>query len=147
MLKNTSYKAMLRNRVPLLVDAALKWCKAKECWINHVYDHFINIYTEKELRYEATRIVLGISSKYRNFDFNKTIAWDNLTDEETESWKSVEAWVVWFQRHAMDIKEEYERCKHLYNQTEVEMYLVDRFLETTNEEAAYKLVEYIITTI
>lgn len=146
---------MLRDRVPLLVNLALKWCKAKECWINHVYDNFIHIYVDKKQRYEATKIVLGISKKYwkntevqyRNFEFNKTIAWDNLTDEETKSWKTVENWVKWFQNCAMDIKEEYEQYKYVYNSTEIQMYLVDKFLDTQNEDLAYKLVSFIIKSI
>lgn len=145
--QSTGYKAMLRDRVPLLVNLALKWCKAKECWINHVYDNFVNIYVDKEQRYEATRIVLGLSGKYRNFEFNKTIAWDNLTDEETKSWKTVENWVNWFQNCAMDIKEEYEQYKYVYNSTEIQMYLVDKFLNTQNEDLAYKLVSFIIQNI
>lgn len=138
---------MLRDRVPLLVNLALKWCKAKECWINHVYDNFVNIYVDKEQRYEATRIVLGISGKYRNFEFNKTIAWDNLTDEETKSWKTVENWVNWFQNYAMSIKEEYEQYKYIYDSIEIQMYLVDKFLDTQNEDLAYKLVSFITKSI
>lgn len=145
--KNTSYKAMLRNRVPLLIDAALKYCKAKECWINHVYDNFINVYADKEQRYEATRIALGISGKYRNFDFHKTIAWDNLDKEETENWESVEEWVIWFQEHAMDIKNEYEKIKNLYIREIAEMYLTDKFLATEDQDTAYKLIGFIIDTI
>lgn len=145
--KNTSYKAMLRNRVPLLIDAALKYCKAKECWINHVYDNFINVYADKEQRYEATRIALGISGKYRNFDFHKTIAWDNLDKEETENWESVEEWVIWFQEHAMDIKNEYEKIKNLYVREIAEMYLTDKFLATEDQDTAYKLIGFIIDTI
>lgn len=146
-IKNTSYKKMLRDRLPLLVSAALKWCKAKECWINHVYDNFINIYADKELRYEATRIMLGISSKYRNFEFDKTIAWDNLIDEEIDSWKSVKSWVEWFQKHAMDIKDEYDLYKFDCDENKIEDYLIDKFLETEDREAARKLVRYIITTL
>ena len=138
---------MLRNRTPLLVDAALKYCKAKECWINHVYDNFINVYTDKEQRYEATRIALGISGKYRNFDFHKTIAWDNLDKEETENWESVEEWVIWFQEHAMDIKNEYEKIKNIYVREIAEMYLTDKFLATEDQDAAYKLIGFIIDTI
>lgn len=145
--QSTGYKAMLRDRVPLLVNLALKWCKAKECWINHVYDNFVNIYVDKEQRYEATRIVLGISGKYRNFEFNKTIAWDNLTDEEIKSWKTVEDWVNWFQNYAMSIKEEYEQYKYIYDSTEIQMYLIDKFLDTQNEDLAYKLVSFITKSI
>lgn len=143
---------MLRNRTPLLVDAALKYCKAKECWINHVYDNFIRVYAEKSARYEATRIILGISDKYRtpkseNFDFHKTIAWYNLDKEETENWESVEEWVIWFQEHAMDIKNEYEKIKNLYVREIAEMYLTDKFLATEDQDTAYKLIGFIIDTI
>ena len=55
--QNTSYKEMLRDRVPLFVDLALKWCKAKEIWINHVYNNFINIYVDKDQRYHATSVL------------------------------------------------------------------------------------------
>lgn len=145
--QNTSYKAMLRDRTPLLVDLALKWCKAKECWINHVYDNFINIYTDKEQRYEATRITLGISGKYRNFDFEKTIAWDNLDKDEEKSWQTVKDWVDWFSNHATDIKNEYEKIKNIYTRDEAEMYLTDKFLATENEAIAYKLIKFIIDSL
>lgn len=92
---------MLRDRCPAVIDLALRWCKAKTKWLDHVYQHFINIYVLKEERYEATRIILGISGKYRNFDFEKTIDWDNIDNEEEEYWKTILGWVNWFRnRHA-----------------------------------------------
>lgn len=92
---------MLRDRCPAVIDLALRWCKAKTRWLDHVYSHFINIYVLKEERYEATRIILGISGKYRNFDFKKTIDWDNIDSEEEEYWKTILGWVNWFRnRHA-----------------------------------------------
>ena len=142
--KNTSFKTMLRNRTPLLIDLALKWCKAKDCWINYVYDKWVNIYVDKEQRYQAVRIVLGISGRDRNFDFNKTIDWDDLSEEETESWKSIQEWVEWFQNHATDIKREYEKIMNSYTRDECEIYLVDKFLNTYDADTAYKLIAYII---
>lgn len=92
---------MLRDRCPAVIDLALRWCRAKTKWLDHVYSHFINIYVLKEERYEATRIILGISGKYRNFDFEKTIDWDNIDNEEEEYWKTILGWVNWFRnRHA-----------------------------------------------
>ena len=64
---------MLRDRLPVYVDIALKWCHVKELWINHVYNSQINIYTDKPERYNATRIVLGLSSKERIFKFEESI--------------------------------------------------------------------------
>ena len=144
--QNTSYKTMLRDRTPLLVDLALKWCKAKECWINHVYDNFINIYTDKDQRYEATRILLGISSKYRTFDFNKTILWESLTNEEIETWKKVTDWVKWFQNEATIIKDEYDKNKNIYDYNHLIEYLADNFVITNDKNTAYKLVEFIISS-
>ena len=97
----TSYREMIRNRITEItaVNLALKWCKAKERWINHVYDNFINIYVEKQDRYEATRIVLGISSKNREFNFHETIHWENLDAYENEYWERIEGWVEWFKEN------------------------------------------------
>lgn len=97
---------MLRDRCPEVVDIALRWCKAKTKWINHVYSHFIGIYVVKEDRYEATRIALGISNKYRQFDFEKTIDWDNITESETEYWKNISEWVKWFQSRHIHIEKD-----------------------------------------
>ena len=60
---NTSYREMLRDRVPTVVSFALKWCKAKNAWIEHAYENSIGIYTEKKDRYEdalsATRAAVA----------------------------------------------------------------------------------------
>lgn len=112
MKKNTSYKEMLRNRVPDVVNLALKYKKAKTNWIEHVYDHFIGIYVMKDERYEATRILLGLSSKYRSFDFHKTIDWDSLDDEWKEYWEKIEEWVEWFKNNHRQIEDYITSCKN-----------------------------------
>ena len=98
----TGYKEMLRDRCPLVVDYALKCCKAKGRWIDHVYKSFIGFYSDKNERVNATRKSLGIvKGKPRLFDFHSTIDWDNLDDDETQYWEYVEAWVEWF-KHSFD---------------------------------------------
>lgn len=96
---------MLRDRISNMknVDIALKYCKAKERWLDHVYDNFINVYIEQKDRYEAVRIMLGASSKDRIFDFHSTILWDNLDNYDTEYWKAVESWVIWFEENSENI--------------------------------------------
>ena len=59
---------MLRDRVPFVVNLALKWCSAKGNWVDHVYDSQISIYATKEDRYDATRHVLGLKKHNREFD-------------------------------------------------------------------------------
>ena len=42
-MSNTGYKAMLRDRIPLVANLALLWTNSKTAWVNHVYKHFISI--------------------------------------------------------------------------------------------------------
>lgn len=96
MKKTSGYKGMLRDRIPKTADYALKWQRAKERWIDHTYQNFIKIYCNSEERYHTTRIILGIAKHYRNFEFDKSIDWDNLTPEEIVYWQRVSSWVDWF---------------------------------------------------
>lgn len=102
------YKAMLRDRVPFIVDIALKYLEIKTIWINHVYDNFIKIYKDKDQRYEATRIALGISKKNREFNFHNTIMWENLSREEYDKWNRIKEWIEWFALHYSYIKNDYD---------------------------------------
>lgn len=103
MNKNLGYKAMIRDRLPKTIDLALRWTQSKSKWVDHVYSHFIGIFKSKEDRNTTTRIILGISSRGRKFDFNKTIDWESLTVEEKDEWVRVEGWVTWFQKNMVYI--------------------------------------------
>ena len=102
------YKEMLRDRCPQTVSFALKWQKAKEKWVDHAYANFIKFYVDNNEKNHAARIVLGIAKYFRNFDFHKSIDWDNLDPEETLYWKRVEDWVDWFRRMWLSIKNTYD---------------------------------------
>ena len=103
---------MLRDRCPKVVNYALKWQKAKEKWIEHVYSNFIGIYVSKDQRNNATRIALGIEDEKRpHFEFESTIDWDNLSDEEFKYWKRVQSWVIWFQKCYWCIENMYDVSK------------------------------------
>jgi hypothetical protein len=95
---------MLRDRCPETVNFALKWCNAKTRWVEHAYRNFIKIYVAKDERYHATRITLGIAKYYRNFDFDKSINWDDLTDEEANYWYKISETVKWFTKYFAYIK-------------------------------------------
>lgn len=110
-MATTGYKAMLRDRCPTVVNYALKWQKAKERWVDHAYKNFIRIYVKKEERYNATRITLGIAKYFRNFEFDKSIDWENLTKEEKEYWSRVSSWVGWFVKKYAYIENAYEISK------------------------------------
>jgi hypothetical protein len=111
MKNQTGYKQMLRDRCPKLVSYALKWCKAKEAWIDHVYKSWIWVFSDKKLRLSMTREILGIDKKRRQFIFEDTIDWENLSKEETSKWKNVTSWVSWFQKTVPLIEDEYKISK------------------------------------
>lgn len=145
---NTSYKEMLRDRLPHTINIALKWCKAKERWIEHTYKHFIWIFENKQNRYDATRIVLGISKKERNFNFHSTIDWYNLSEEEKSYWTSVESWVNWFRTKYIYIQNEYNNSLALELELDViKQKIKKNFLSQLDEEWQDKLCNYLISTL
>lgn len=140
----TCYKEMVRNRVPKVVDFALKWCKAKNRWIEHVYEHFINIYVDKDERKRATHAVLGLhKGKPINFDFHKSIFWDHFdaTDDEVEYWEYVESWVDWFRSYFIYMNDVYMNSE---SEEECKNKLKTSFLKNTEESERDKLANFII---
>lgn len=108
MNKSTGYREMLRDRLPKLVNYALKWCKAKERWLDHTYKSWIWIYANNEDRLQETKRLLGLNGKNRNFDFHSTIDWENLPEDDIKYWNIVEGWVKFFQCKYQYIENEYQ---------------------------------------
>ena len=103
---------MLRDRLPRYVSDALKWCKAKEAWLDHVYKNFIWLYKDNKERLAQTRLVLGYKENLpREFKFEDTIDWQNLDDAETKRWKEVQQWVSWFTTTVPCIEDDYNSYK------------------------------------
>lgn len=161
-MKKIGYREMLRDRCPSIVNYSLKWCKAKEKWIDHVYSNFINVYIDKDQRNNATRIALGIEDhKHPHFDFDKTINWDDLTNEDANYWKRVSAWVKWFMVNYSYVKNTYDISKKMgKDYFDIEVKIIHEHLswllpskDCTSEEkeAKYdyvdKLAEYLIECI
>ena len=146
---STGYKSMLRDRLPDTVDMALKWCKAKERWITHVYNAFIGVYTEKTERHNATRIVLGLSKKMpRTFNFHKSIDWDNITEEERDLWKSVESWVMWFRTMYLYIENDYKISLAIgKSESEIKEELLSKHLQQVDPEQQEKLADFLIDNL
>lgn len=109
-MKRTGYREMLRDRCPKVVSLALRWCNAKEKWLDHVYKSFIWIYSDNNERLKATKTVLGLDSK-RGFVFEDTIDKDNLSKEDESFWKNVTLWVSWFQKRYAYVENTYRISK------------------------------------
>ena len=130
-MRNSGYKGMLRDRCPEVVNYALKWQKAKERWINHAYVNFIKFYVDNKERYHTTRIILGLAKFYRNFDFNKSIDWENLTEEETKYWKRVSSWVRWFMKNYAYIENLYSISRQAgKDEMEIKIQIINSYLST-----------------
>lgn len=101
---------MLRDRLPKLVSYALKFCKCKERWLDHVYKNWIWIHPDKATRDKATRKVLGLDKKGKptNFKFDDTILWDTLSKDEKSCWEFVSEMVSWFSDKYAYAKNEYD---------------------------------------
>lgn len=165
-MKKLGYREMLRDRCPKVVDYALKWQKAKERWIDHTYNRFVNIFIDKEERKKATRLVLcikythvgqGKNKKVKEeqlFEFDKSIDWDNLTDEENKYWLRVSSWVKWFQKQYAYMENAYTLSKQAgKTDFDIKVELINSYLSTLlpskdmDEEikqAKYKYVDNLV---
>ena len=125
-MKKANYREMLRDRCPKVIDYALKWQKAKEKWIDHAYNYFVKLYGDeidkdnkikcsaKDNKRHVINLLLGIKKgKAREFDFSKSIDWDNLTEEEIQYWKRVVSWVDWFRTNYAYIENTYSISKKM----------------------------------
>lgn len=141
-MKRLGYREMLRDRCPKVIDYALKWRKAKEKWIEHAYNYFVKLYGEettytnkiirsaRDNKRHVINILLGIKKgKSVEFDFRKSIDWDNLTDEETKYWKIVTSYVNWFSKNYAYIENAYNISKTIgKNDYDIRVEIIQKYL-------------------
>lgn len=85
---NFGYRQMLRDRMPKVLDLALRWCKAKERWIDYVYDNVIKR-TSKEKRSDTVKIILGIKPKWKRQEI-----YDQLRYSEFKQVTMAQVWKI-----------------------------------------------------
>ena len=107
-MSRTRFKEMLRDRIPVYADIALKWCKTKERWINIVYRDTVSIFADKNDRYDITKTILGLKSKDKMFNFDDTVYWDALSEDEHKILKVASSWVKWFKYYFIFIENGYK---------------------------------------
>lgn len=71
------YKQMLRDRMPKILDLALRWCKAKNRWIDYVYENNVKKHS-KENRSNVVKVLLGIKQQYKRQEIHDQIKYDEL---------------------------------------------------------------------
>lgn len=140
----TSFKEMLRDRTPTTINLALLWCKAKERWLDHVYYSFIAIYSDKQERYNAVKVVLGLKKNKPHFDFHDTIDWDNLTPEEELYWKVIESWVDWFKKQYRYVENTYDIYSKLGRSEEsIIKKIQEDYISNYDQERGEKLATFL----
>lgn len=100
------FRGMLSDRLTFVVDTALKMCRAKGRWVEHVWKTQINIYVKHEDKRQAVFKILG--KKYNLFDFRRSIDFDNIEPDEREYWEYVASWVEWLQKNNLFLYEVYQ---------------------------------------
>ena len=138
------YKAMIRDRVPQTVDAALKWCSAKTKWVDHVYYHFVWFLAEKDHRDYQVRQLMGlVNNKPINFKFEDTIDWYNADKEEAEYWNKVKQWVNWFEKNTLSVVETWKTQRESYKSEEqVKQYVCTTMFKDLTPEWQDKLYQH-----
>lgn len=142
---NQGYKGMIRDRCPEVIDLALKWCKAKERWVDRVYSTNVRLYKTEDEKSHAVRLALGIhEGKQRSFNFADSINlsllgfYENYTGER-HYWLWVTSWVNWF-------VENYKYWANIYSYSTKEQFMkrfTDLYLEELKEDCP-KLAYYLI---
>lgn len=82
------YKAMLKDRMPFILDLALRWCKAKQRWINYVYDNTVKKYP-REKRSVVVKTILGIKQQYKRQEIYDQLRYVELKPVTKEQVKNI----------------------------------------------------------
>lgn len=80
------YRRMIRDRMPLMLDLALKWCKAKERWIDYVYNNIVKRYPENK-RSIVVKQILGIKQRWNRqeiYDQIRYVEFKPVTKEQVD---------------------------------------------------------------
>ena len=153
--------------MPEIINLALKWCNAKERWINHVYDNFVKKYP-MEKRGIMVKIALGIKQQFKRQEiydyfryvegidvprermysipkddlfmpFRSTINWRSLDKDMYNYWKIVVEWVEWFKKTHISIEDTYRHSLNFGNDKETSKSIIMSKYKLNN-----KLAEYLI---
>lgn len=103
--KRTDYRQMIKDRIPHTVNLALIWCKAKTNYVEHVYSQSIRFLRKDKLALRKQMYELfGKPGYYNQYEFDKTIMWDNLNEADTQYWEEVSKWVKFFETNSIPIQ-------------------------------------------
>lgn len=79
---------MLRDRMPKILDLALRYCKAKERWIDYVYNNMVKKMS-KEKRSTVVKKILGIKQQYKRQEIYDAVKYGELKPITMEQVNSI----------------------------------------------------------
>ena len=92
--------------------------------------------------------MLGLKKHNREFDFHKSIDWDNITSEESEYWRQIEVWVTWFKMNHIYIKNIYDGSVEKGKSIDVIKDEIKNYLSSSVDPSLWdKLVTFLINNM
>lgn len=154
---------MLRDRMPSTLDIALRWCKAKEKWMDYVYEKHIKT-VPKNQRSNAVKITLGTLPAYTIDDIKsvfrdlgkklvkpippQSLRWDFKDTVPNDSyWAYVNSWVSWFRKTFSFIEHNYVINVQLGKSELQKKNDINHFISFLEEPWRTKLNNYLLSEI
>lgn len=98
----TGYRKMISDRIPESWDMALRYCKCRQAWIDHIYNIHVRPLNNNVMKSRAENEkekARRIRKLFENKSFSSTINWNKLLQEnldEYNMWRNIDTWVSWF---------------------------------------------------
>lgn len=95
---------MISDKIPMIWDMALRWCKCRTSWIDLFYDNYVRRASKKRKAVVIKRLVNGKADFDCTIDFDKLLMKDD--QEQYEYWVTVSRWKNYFARNYTFMKQE-----------------------------------------
>lgn len=125
------YKNMIRDRIPIVWELALKYNKCKKIYVDRVYYCYIkrynNHWNKKEINKMKSDTIKNLMNPAKT-EFIDTVNVDIVKNkEEYEYWTNIASWVKWFARNSMYIFQEIKDLEITKNDDEISEIISKKF--------------------
>lgn len=132
----TGYRKMINDRIPLIWDIGLRWCRCKTAWIEYVYNDCVKKYENDVMHndYQKKRLkeaeIKRSCNAHNGFKYSLNLeTMIQISEEKYIFWKNVVKWVNWFSKHYeyIAMAAEIENSTNNTSENELINYINDRF--------------------
>ncbi len=137
------YRDMIRDRIPVVWDLALKYNRCKKAYVERVYRCYVkrydNHWNKSEIKKKKSETIKNLMNPKKS-EFIDTVDVDIIKNkEEYEYWTGIHSWVRWFARNSMFVFQEIKDLETKgKNDEEIEKELAEKFSLDT------KLSEFLV---